>query len=95
MPKLPKQIQEETRRQAHSVIEKRRRERIKTCLEQLKNLVPESCNQVRLHQVEILENAVEYIKQLGGDDAKSNDSNSEDIEHVKHGMDINHLLSSN
>jgi hypothetical protein len=53
---------EKKRRFAHSEIERRRREKINACLEQLKELVPTSANQIRLHQVEILENAVLYIK---------------------------------
>ena len=83
MPKLPKHILEENRKQAHSVIEKKRRERIKYCMEQLKSLVPESSKQVRLHQVEILENAVNYIKQLDGlgeDESQESESTSRTLE---------------
>ncbi|KAJ2992774.1 hypothetical protein HDV02_002861 [Globomyces sp. JEL0801] len=47
----------------HSMVEKRRRERIKTCVQQLKMLVPESRKKKTIQKLYILENAVRYIKQ--------------------------------
>jgi hypothetical protein len=52
------------RRIRHSTIEKRRRKKMSECLDALKHLVPNTRNQIRIHQLDILENAVEYIKQL-------------------------------
>lgn len=52
------------RKQAHCIIERKRRNREKECIAKLKDLVPASANQVNLHQLTILENAVEYLEFL-------------------------------
>ncbi|KAI8900189.1 hypothetical protein BC833DRAFT_647280 [Globomyces pollinis-pini] len=48
----------------HSMIERRRRIQIKSCVEQLKELVPNSAHQKSIQKLHILENAVAYIKEL-------------------------------
>jgi hypothetical protein len=50
----------ERRRISHSVIEKRRREKINLCLKELQNLVP-SCKDENLQKLAILERTVEYL----------------------------------
>ena len=48
----------------HVQFERKRRERIQTAMQILKQMVPGSRNQVTLHQYSILENAIDYIRFL-------------------------------
>jgi hypothetical protein len=63
-PHLNQEQRDLHRKVQHSQIERRRRDKINTCLEELRTLVPKSTLQPNLHQLNVLENAVEYIKYL-------------------------------
>ncbi len=52
------------RKLQHIEIERRWRDKISECLEELKSLVPKSSSEYRLYQLNILENAIEYIREL-------------------------------
>jgi hypothetical protein len=52
------------RKQTHSQIEKRRRNKIQECMKQLQRLVPKNATQTNLQKLTILENTVEYLKEL-------------------------------
>ncbi|KAJ3314677.1 hypothetical protein HDV04_005683 [Boothiomyces sp. JEL0838] len=52
------------RKVSHSLTEKIRRERIKDCINQLKDLVPHSSFQNNVQKLNILENTVQYIKSV-------------------------------
>ncbi|KAJ3303077.1 hypothetical protein HDV03_004238 [Kappamyces sp. JEL0829] len=55
---------ESLRKSTHSAIEKKRREKMAAILDNLKNLTPTSRGQVSIQKLQILENAVSYIRQL-------------------------------
>jgi hypothetical protein len=52
------------KREKHIMIERKRRDKIAQALDRLKYLVPKSRTHGRLFQLEILENAIEYIQHL-------------------------------
>ena len=52
------------RKETHSQIEKKRREKVANCMKELHRLVPSNASQVYLQKLTILENTVEYIKEL-------------------------------
>jgi hypothetical protein len=52
------------KREKHIMIERKRRDKIAQALDRLKYLVPKSRTHSRLFQLEILENAIEYIQEL-------------------------------
>jgi hypothetical protein len=63
-PELSEKEREQYRKQQHSSIERKRRLKINKCMEELKKLVPKSNTQLYLHQLTILENACDYIREL-------------------------------
>ena len=52
------------RRQAHSKVERRRREKISAAFETLQHIVPSSRNRGLVQKLSILENAIAYIHEL-------------------------------
>lgn len=59
-----KMTSKQKRKLQHIEIERRRRDKISDCLEELKSLVPKSSHGNRLYQLTILENAIDYIREL-------------------------------
>ncbi|KAJ3309563.1 putative serine/threonine-protein kinase iks1 [Boothiomyces sp. JEL0838] len=55
---------EKLRKLSHTAIERKRRERIAHCMQQLKTMVPSNRNQDYLQKLTILENTVKYIREL-------------------------------
>ncbi|KAI8900170.1 helix-loop-helix DNA-binding domain-containing protein [Globomyces pollinis-pini] len=49
--------------QHHSMVERQRRDRIKDCVQQLRQIVPASASKKKIQKLQILENAIRYIKQ--------------------------------
>jgi hypothetical protein len=91
METLVQETRKEKRRINHSVIEKRRREKINMCLKELQNLVP-NCKDENLQKLAILERTVEYLytlhKQFPDDQSMHSDT-SEDSQSI---MKIDNLL---
>jgi hypothetical protein len=57
---MPKQCEKEQKRKlTHSQIEKKRREKIQDCLNQLHQMVPKNATQSNLQKLQILENTVQ------------------------------------
>ncbi|KAI8900182.1 hypothetical protein BC833DRAFT_582911 [Globomyces pollinis-pini] len=52
------------RKEAHTAIEKKRREKIAACMNRLRVLVPENREHESLQKLTILQNTVEYVEQL-------------------------------
>lgn len=85
---------QELRKQNHSVIEKRRREKINQCLKELQNLVP-SCRNQTLQKLTILERTVEYLYMLqkaDSDSHQSEDGLSQSEQDMRSLMKIDNLL---
>ncbi|KAJ3052259.1 hypothetical protein HK097_006623 [Rhizophlyctis rosea] len=59
-----KREKELLRKVSHSAIERRRRERINDKIMQLRNLVPTCAKQENMHKLNILQNAIDYIRHL-------------------------------
>jgi Helix-loop-helix DNA-binding domain len=55
---------EQLRKVSHSAIERRRREKINTKIQQLRQLIPSCADQDHLHKLNILQSAIEYINYL-------------------------------
>ncbi|KAG2182090.1 hypothetical protein INT43_007017, partial [Umbelopsis isabellina] len=55
---------EQARKESHSAIERRRRERINDKILQLKQLIPSCADQDHLHKMSILQSAIDYIAYL-------------------------------
>lgn len=55
---------EQLRKVSHSAIERRRREKINTKIQQLRQLIPSCADQDHLHKLNILQSAIEYIGYL-------------------------------
>ena len=72
------------RKEQHSQIEKRRRERMQKCFQDLKTLVPGMSNQENLQKLQILESTVNYLRKRARMDSMDSSNN----------MSINHPLSS-
>ncbi|KAJ3322474.1 hypothetical protein HDV06_003018 [Boothiomyces sp. JEL0866] len=53
-----------TRKIAHSITEKKRRDSIKHRIQELQMLVPLSAKEENMQQLHVLDNAVKYIKQV-------------------------------
>ena len=62
----PTITKKERRKVSHSVIEKRRRERINYCISQLNVLVPSCHAEDNLQKLAVLEKTVEYIRTMQG-----------------------------
>ncbi|KAJ3155778.1 hypothetical protein HDU86_004248 [Geranomyces michiganensis] len=69
------------RKVSHSAIERRRRERINDKIAQLKSLVPACANQDSLHKLRILEEAIDYIRDLKRDVADARGHHHHRAEH--------------
>ena len=65
-PNLNLEQREKQRKLDHTRLERKRRDQMAYCFKRLKELVPKSNQQDQLHQIKILENAIEYIEQLKG-----------------------------
>ncbi|KAI8325833.1 hypothetical protein GQ54DRAFT_178270 [Martensiomyces pterosporus] len=79
VPIMNAEERERKRRISHSAMERRRRERTNTIINELKNLIPWLRNEARLQKLEVLEQCVCYIKELqsssaglGGSSGSSN-----------------------
>lgn len=55
---------EQLRKVSHSAIERRRREKINTKIQQLRQLIPSCADQDHLHKLNILQSGIEYINYL-------------------------------
>ena len=61
----------------HATLERRRREKINHCLDQLKIMIPDCRKQSHLQKLEILELTVEYIRKIGiGNDIQTSSQES-------------------
>jgi hypothetical protein len=65
-PHLNLEQREKQRKLDHTRLERKRRNQMAFCFKRLKELVPKSNQQEQLHQIKILENAIEYLEELIG-----------------------------
>ncbi|KAI8900408.1 hypothetical protein BC833DRAFT_275999 [Globomyces pollinis-pini] len=82
---------------AHKIVEKKRRERTRQCIQILKDIVPISKHRSKIQKLQILENAIKYIKynqELSNNGAPSVDMDTISETSSKKGkrMDISNLL---
>jgi hypothetical protein len=63
---MPTICKKERRKVSHSVIEKKRRERINYCINQLNLLVPSCQTEDNLQKLAVLEKTVEYVRRIQG-----------------------------